>query len=63
MGVFLNTALSSNYRALEHCGTRIMGGHTEVCNDCGESRFIPRLCRNRLCPSCHKTQIDERTAQ
>lgn len=41
------------------CRTAAMGGHTDICNDCGVSRFVPHSCRHALCPRCHDTEIDE----
>jgi putative transposase/transposase-like zinc-binding protein len=39
-------------RAIELCRTAALGGHTEVCADCGVVRCAYNSCRNRHCPKC-----------
>jgi len=39
-------------RAIENCRTSVMGGHVDICNDCGVSRISYNSCRNRHCPKC-----------
>jgi hypothetical protein len=39
-------------RALEQCRTAALGGHLEVCDDCGYSRPAYNSCRDRHCPKC-----------
>jgi hypothetical protein len=38
--------------AIELCRTAALGGHTEVCADCGLVRCAYNSCRNRHCPKC-----------
>src|SRR5258708_39967332 len=38
--------------AIELCRTAELGGHTEVCSDCGLVRCAYNSCRNRHCPKC-----------
>jgi hypothetical protein len=38
--------------AIELCRTAELGGHTEVCLDCGLVRCAYNSCRNRHCPKC-----------
>ncbi len=38
--------------AIELCRTAELGGHTEVCTDCGLIRCAYNSCRNRHCPKC-----------
>jgi hypothetical protein len=38
--------------AIELCRTAALGGHTEVCSDCGLLRCAYNSCRNRHCPKC-----------
>ncbi len=38
--------------AIELCRTAQLGGHTEVCTDCGLIRCAYNSCRNRHCPKC-----------
>jgi hypothetical protein len=39
-------------RAIELCRTAALGGHAEVCADCGLIRLAYNSCRNRHCPKC-----------
>jgi hypothetical protein len=39
-------------RALLACRTLVLGGHRYLCQDCGQSHFVPHSCRNRHCPVC-----------
>ncbi len=39
-------------RAIELCRTAALGGHTEVCAECGLVRCAYNSCRNRHCPKC-----------
>jgi len=38
--------------AVEACRTAALGGHAEVCADCGTVRIAYNSCRNRHCPKC-----------
>jgi hypothetical protein len=38
--------------AIEHCRTAVLGGHVDVCADCGDERPSYNSCRNRHCPKC-----------
>lgn len=52
--------------AIEHCRTAAIGGHVEVCEDCGHWRIAYNSCRNRHCPKCQgaaaRTWLAEREA-
>jgi hypothetical protein len=52
--------------AVEHCRTAALGGHVEVCEDCGQWRIAYNSCRNRHCPKCQgataRTWLAEREA-
>lgn len=37
---------------IEHCRTETLGGHLDVCPDCGDERPSYNSCRNRHCPKC-----------
>lgn len=37
---------------IEACRTAILGGHVDVCLDCGHERPSYNSCRNRHCPKC-----------
>jgi Putative transposase/Transposase zinc-binding domain len=39
-------------RAIAHCRTAALGGHLDVCVDCGHERPSYNSCRNRHCPKC-----------
>jgi hypothetical protein len=52
--------------AIEQCRTAALGGHVEVCDDCGHRRIAYNSCRNRHCPKCQgaaaRTWLAERKA-
>jgi len=39
-------------RAIAACRTAALGGHTDVCEQCGATRIAYNSCRNRHCPKC-----------
>lgn len=39
-------------RAIESCRTAFLGGHVDVCDECGAERNSYNSCRNRHCPKC-----------
>ena len=39
-------------RAIEACRTTALGGHLDVCPECGHERPSYNSCRNRHCPKC-----------
>ena len=39
-------------RALQQCRTAVLGGHVDVCTDCGVIHISYNSCRNRHCPKC-----------
>jgi hypothetical protein len=39
-------------RAIVNCRTSALGGHVDVCDDCGHTRISYNSCRNRHCPKC-----------
>ena len=38
--------------AIENCRTSVLGGHEDVCLDCGHKSASYNSCRNRHCPKC-----------
>jgi hypothetical protein len=38
--------------AVRRCRTAALGGHIDVCDDCGHMRISYNSCRNRHCPKC-----------
>jgi hypothetical protein len=51
-----NHAMNGSQRkvmaAITSCRTARLGGHQEVCNQCGHTRNCYNSCRNRHCPKC-----------
>ena len=43
-------------RALVACRTAALGGHLDVCLDCGYSHPLYNSCRDRHCPTCQASQ-------
>lgn len=62
----LNTHQLRTLRAIKDCRTPALGGHVDVCDDCGVIKISYNSCRNRHCPKCqgHKREewIQKRTA-
>ena len=38
--------------AIEKCRTGELGGHEEICDECGYKKISYNSCRNRHCPKC-----------
>jgi len=38
--------------AIMRCRTAALGGHKDICSNCGNSRISYNSCRNRHCPKC-----------
>ncbi len=53
--------------AISRCRTAALGGHLEVCTDCGQKHPAYNSCRNRHCPKCQalaqQKWIDARAAR
>jgi len=47
------------FRAIQHCRTAALGGHLDVCSQCGRQEISYNSCRNRNCPKC-QTQARQR---
>lgn len=62
----LNAHQLRTLRAIKCCRTPALGGHIDVCNDCGVIKISYNSCRNRHCPKCqgHKREewIQKRSA-
>lgn len=39
-------------KAITNCRTKVLGGHSDVCLDCGVLRISYNSCRNKNCPKC-----------
>jgi hypothetical protein len=48
----LNNEQYKAMRAIEQCRTAALGGHVDVCDECGHVRTSYNSCRNRHCPKC-----------
>jgi hypothetical protein len=53
--------------AIENCRTAILGGHVDVCDQCGHRVISYNSCRDRHCPKCQgalrERWLAERTAE
>lgn len=45
--------------AIINCRTSLLGGHMDVCDDCGFQRISYNSCRNRHCPKCQAFAKEE----
>lgn len=61
----LNTHQLRTLSAIKVCRTPALGGHVDVCDQCGVTRISYNSCRNRHCPKCqgHRREqwIQQRT--
>jgi len=48
----LTSEQTAALRDIERCRTTALGGHLDVCTDCGHSKPSYNSCRNRHCPKC-----------
>jgi hypothetical protein len=39
-------------RAISCCRTAALGGHIDICSQCGQQAISYNSCRNRHCPKC-----------
>ncbi len=46
-------------RAIAQCRTAALGGHVDVCNECGSIHISYNSCRNRHCPKCQGHKREE----
>lgn len=44
--------------AIQNCRTSVLGGHEEVCKDCGQIKYAYNSCRNRHCPKCQGIDLE-----
>ena len=45
-----------SFAAMAVCRTRALGGHVEVCPECGEMHVSYNSCRDRHCPKCQNKE-------
>jgi len=48
----LSHAQSRAFRDILRCRTAAMGGHINICDECGHQEISYNSCRNRHCPKC-----------
>jgi hypothetical protein len=46
-------------KAIMECRTEALGGHSDVCPDCGYSHQSYNSCRNRHCPKCQTVKKEQ----
>ncbi len=46
-------------RSIMDCRTSALGGHVEVCDECGHERISYNSCRDRHCPKCQTVRRDQ----
>ncbi len=56
---YLSSEQSKSMRHIETCRTAELGGHIEVCNNCGFQKNAYNSCRDRHCPKC-QTLVKEK---
>jgi hypothetical protein len=65
-GAVLSPAQRRVLHDLVRCRTAALGGHVEVCDQCGHQRIAYNSCRNRHCPKCQGAArarwLDDRAA-
>jgi len=44
--------------AIEHCRTRVLGGHVLHCPECHHNQIAYNSCRNRHCPKCQASSAN-----
>lgn len=55
----LNVHQLRTLSAIEKCRTPALGGHVDVCTDCGITHISYNSCRNRHCPKCQGHKREE----
>lgn len=58
-GLSLSVHQQKTLRALRQCRTAALGGHVDVCTDCGIVKISYNSCRNRHCPKCQGHKREE----
>ena len=43
-------------RDIINCRTPLLGGHLQVCDQCGREKPFYNSCRNRHCPKCQSLE-------
>ena len=53
------TPVSKAFGHMEMCRTSALGGHVEVCPECGEIKVSYNSCRDRHCPKCQNKEREQ----
>jgi Transposase zinc-binding domain len=48
------------FRAIQRCRTAALGGHLDLCPQCGHRDISYNSCRNRSCPKFYKGRSQEK---
>lgn len=51
--------VKKTFTNLANCRTSVLGGHVEVCPDCGEVHVSYNSCRDRHCPKCQQKDREQ----
>lgn len=51
--------VKKTFTNLANCHTSVLGGHIEVCPDCGEVHVSYNSCRDRHCPKCQQKNREQ----
>ena len=52
-------AVRRSFAHMAQCRTNVLGGHVEVCPECGDMHISYNSCRDRHCPKCQNKEREE----
>lgn len=53
------TPVRKAFRHMALCRTKALGGHVEICPQCGEVKICYNSCRDRHCPKCQNKEREQ----
>ena len=56
---FVSTGAQKAAQAIIACRTAALGGHVDLCPDCGYERNSYNSCKNRHCPKCQTLKKEQ----
>ena len=59
LSLVLNTFQLYHLNVLRKCRTAELGGHVDICNECGHYQIAYNSCRNRHCTTCQGLNREE----